>query len=65
MKLTAQQKANKKQDAARKNQPRYMLRMTKDESEILDSLEKVYGTKKAAIIKALNSLKEELESSKV
>ncbi len=59
-KLTAQQKANKRQDEARReNSPTpYYYRMNWSEKERLDRLAAKYGDKKKAINLALSMLDE-------
>ena len=61
----SQRKANKNQDLARKDQPRYTLRMTGEEADLLKMLEKLHGSKKDAIIKGLNLLRDTSKAPKV
>lgn len=55
--LTAQQRANQKQNQARKGQSQFALRLTDQEAELLDLMAADHGGKKAAILKGLELLK--------
>jgi hypothetical protein len=55
--LTAQQLANKRQDAKRASQPRVNgFYVTEDEIKILEALAEKYGSRKVAIIEGLKLL---------
>lgn len=56
--LTPQQRANKRQNEARRDLPRIpAIIISESEKQLLDELTAVYGTKKAAIIAGLKALK--------
>lgn len=54
--LTAQQRANRRQDQKRAGQPKYLLRMDEGEAALLDKLAKQLGSKKAALMAGLKLL---------
>lgn len=57
--LTPQQRANKRQNEARRNLPRiHSVIISESEKQLLDEMTAVYGSKKAAIIAGLKLLKE-------
>lgn len=59
--LTPQQRANKRQNEARRDLPRIpSIVISESEKQLLDELTAVYGTKKAAIIAGLKALKRSL-----
>lgn len=59
--LTPQQRANKRQNEARRDLPRIpSIIISESEKQLLDELAAVYGTKKAAIIAGLKALKNSL-----
>jgi hypothetical protein len=62
--MTAQQRANKRQDAARKGHPRLTLRMSDNESDLLNDVAVFFDSKKSAIIAGLELLKVELLNKK-
>ena len=59
--LTAQQVANKKQDAKRASKPQYLWRMNSDQAALLEQLSQHYGSKSAALGMALDELKKQLQ----
>ena len=58
-KLTPQQRANQRQNEKRASMPKYTILMTKEESELLNKLANLFGSKKNAIIQGLKVLEGE------
>jgi len=55
--LTAQQKANRRQEAKRTREPRFNLRMTENEEKLLNAMAEKTGSKKSAVMQGLVLLK--------
>ena len=56
--LTAQQRANQKQNEKRASLPKYTIVMTAEEGDLLNKLAEMHGSKKSAIIAGLLNLYE-------